>query len=176
MLGKATIPMQIDIGFGDAVTPAAQEAEMPTLLDFPKARLLTYPRETVIAEKCEALVDLGLANTRMKDFYDLWHLATHFDFEASMLCEAIAATFERRGTSISALPPSALTAAFYQGISRQRQWCAFTAKSGLPPSGEISLEECVKLLQAFLLPLLQAVQDHGSLNGVWRHDIRSWRH
>jgi len=73
-LGKAVIPMQVDIGFGDAITPAASEAEMPSLLDAPPAYLLVYPRETVVAEKCEALVDLGLGNSRLKDFYGLRYL------------------------------------------------------------------------------------------------------
>ena len=173
-LGKATIPMQIDIGFGDVVTPAAQEAELPTLLDGPPARLLTYPRETVIAEKCEAMVDLGLGNTRMKDFYDLWFLATHFDFEGPLLCQAIAATFRRRGTIVPPLPPLALTAAFYEDASRQRQWKSFQVRSGVPTQADLSLEECVAVLRAFLLPLFQAVQDQVSLSRSWRHPICSW--
>ena len=70
-LGKIRIPLQVDIGFGDAVTPEAQQEEFPTLLDFPAPILLTYPRETAIAEKFEAIVNLGLTNSRMKDYYDI---------------------------------------------------------------------------------------------------------
>lgn len=153
MLGKAVIPVQIDVGFGDVVTPGAMEAELPTLLDAPKLRLLTYPRETVVAEKCEALVDLGLGNTRLKDFYDLWHLATRFDFDGSLLCQALSATFERRGTKVFSLPPTGLSADFYEDANRQKQWVAFWQKSGLPLSEAVSLEECLVLLQVFLLPL-----------------------
>lgn len=175
MLGKAVIPVQIDIGFGDVVTPTAQEAELPTLLDSPKACLLTYPRETVIAEKCEAMVDLGLGNSRLKDFYDLWHLATHFDFEGPVLGQALAATFERRETVIPFDVPVALTAEFYEDASRQRQWTAFWTRSDLPSSNVISLEECAGLLRAFLLPPLQAARQHITLQAVWHHEKCLWQ-
>ena len=112
-LGGITIPVQIDVGFGDAITPAAQEAEMPTLLAMPAAKLLMYPRETVVAEKCQAMVKLGLANSRVKDFYDLWYLATHFDFDGVLLTEAIAATFQRRETELPSEVPLGLTSAYY---------------------------------------------------------------
>ena len=160
-LGTAVIPVQVDIGFGDAITPEAQEAEMPTLLEMPAARLLTYPRETVVAEKCEALIDLGLGNSRLKDFYDLRHLATHFDFDGPLLRQALAATFTRRGTAIPPLPPPALTADFYADAARSRQWRAFWEKSGLSLEGFVSLEECADGLCLFLLPPLQAVREGG---------------
>ena len=94
-LAGATIPLQIDIGFGDVVTPAPTEVEYPTILDFPPPRLQAYPRETVIAEKLQAMVTLGIANSRMKDFYDVWVLAQSFAFEGDLLCRAIQATFAR---------------------------------------------------------------------------------
>ena len=114
MLGTAVIKLQIDIGFGDVVVPAAQEAIFPSSLGAPQAHLLVYPRETVVAEKCEAMIDLGLGNSRLKDFYDLWYLATHFDFDGLLLCQALAATLQRRGTILSVLPPSALTSDFFR--------------------------------------------------------------
>lgn len=175
LLGKASISLQVDIGFGDIVTPEVQEADLPTLLDSPKPRLLTYPRETVIAEKCEAMIDLGLSNSRLKDFYDLWYLAAHFDFEGPLLCEAIAATFKRRSTAIPALPPGALTDDYYGDASIQKQWSAFLARSALPPNNTPTLIECILLLQTFLLPLLHAVQDHIRLEATWRHESRSWQ-
>ena len=113
-LGKAVIRLQVDIGFGDAVVPAVQEAVFPSMLGVPGASLLTYPRETVVAEKCEAMIDLGLGNSRLKDFYDLRHLANHFDFEGLLLCQAMSATFQRRGTTLFTLPPPTLPEAFYQ--------------------------------------------------------------
>jgi hypothetical protein len=82
-LGKIRIPLQVDIGFGDAVTPEAQQEEFPTLLDFPAPILLTYPRETAIAEKFEAIVNLGLTNSRMKDYYDIWLLSQQFDLDGA---------------------------------------------------------------------------------------------
>lgn len=94
-LGSAHLPLQIDIGFGDAITPGPQVVTYPTLLEFPAPQLNAYPRETVIAEKFQSMVQLGIANSRMKDFYDVWTLARQFDFDGNGLCEAIRATFQR---------------------------------------------------------------------------------
>lgn len=99
-LGNARIRLQIDVGFGDAVTPAPQAVSYPTLLEFPAPRLLAYPRETVVAEKFQAMTVLGIANSRMKDFYDLWTLARQFSFEGATLSAAIEATFDRRKTPL----------------------------------------------------------------------------
>jgi len=101
-LGAARVPLQIDIGFGDAVTPDAAEGDYPTLLSFPAPHLRLYPRETVVAEKFEAMVSLGMANSRLKDFFDVWLLSEHFPFDGPTLCCALAATFTRRGTSVPA--------------------------------------------------------------------------
>ena len=95
-LARARIPMQIDIGFGDVVTPAAVEIEYPTLLEFPAPVLRAYPKETVIAEKLEALTMLGMLNSRMKDYFDLWALSRLYSFEGPILVNAIKATFARR--------------------------------------------------------------------------------
>jgi hypothetical protein len=95
-LERAKIPIQVDIGFGDIVTPAPSETDYPTLLQFPGPRLLVYPKETVVAEKLQALVKLGIANTRMKDFYDLEILARTFAFEGKTLAKAIQNTFQKR--------------------------------------------------------------------------------
>src|SRR5438270_3407661 len=95
-LGKIRIPLQIDIGFGDAVTPKPAEEEFLTLLDFPAAVLLTYPRESAIAEKYETIINLGIANSRMKDYYEIWLLAQQFEFDGETLKDAIEATFKRR--------------------------------------------------------------------------------
>ena len=173
-LGTAVIRLQVDIGFGDTVVPAAQEAIFPSMLGVPGASLLTYPRETVIAEKCEAMIDLGLGNSRLKDFYDLWHLASHFDFEGLLLSQAISATFQRRGTIISALPPAALTTAFYADAGKRRQWQAFLDKSGLPTTSPVSLEECAHLLSTFLLPPLHATQHRVLFHSRWYHTSLTW--
>jgi len=103
-LARARIPMQIDIGFGDVVTPAAIEIEYPTLLEFPAPVLGAYPKETVIAEKLEALTMLGMLNSRMKDYFDLWALSRLYSFEGPILVSAIKATFARRNMMIESHP------------------------------------------------------------------------
>lgn len=133
-IDNARVPVQVDIGFGDVITPEATSIELPTLLSFPAPSLLAYPRETVIAEKLEALVQLGQANSRMKDFYDLQLLSAHFDFEGPALVRAIRATFERRGTALPTTPPVGLTSGFSEDQTKQLQWRAFLKKAGLPPT------------------------------------------
>ena len=99
-LENARIPMQMDVGFGDVVHPSARESSYPTILNFPAPRLRMYPRETVVAEKLEAMVFLGTVNSRMKDFYDIWLLARQFEFSGTDLAVAIARTFAKRGTAL----------------------------------------------------------------------------
>ena len=111
-LENAEIVLQIDIGFGDAVTPRSTRITYPAMLEFPAPDLSAYPRQTVVAEKFQAMVALGIANSRMKDFYDLWVLARTFEFDGPTLSRAIQATFRRRKTDVPATPPLALTAAF----------------------------------------------------------------
>lgn len=151
--GTGRIPLQIDVGSGDAVTPAPETADFPTLLDFAAPRVRVYPVYTVVAEKFEAVVSLGLRNTRMKDFHDLWFLSRRFDFDGATLHRAIAATFERRGTKLHGelLP---LTDGFAVDPDRQTQWRAFLARNGLdgPPAGFPAL---MSDLRAFLAPALQ---------------------
>ena len=129
-LERAKIPIQIDIGFGDIVTPAPSEIGYPTLLEFPGPRLLAYPKETVVAEKFEALVKLGIANTCMKDFYDLEILSRTFAFEGKTLAQAIQNTFQKRGTDLPmAGLPVAFTSEFYDDANKKRQWTGFCAKN-----------------------------------------------
>lgn len=156
MLGKARIPLQVDIGFGDVVTPAPASIAFPTLLPtLPAPQVRVYPRETVVAEKFEALVRLGLTNTRMKDFYDLWTLANQFAFDGALLSAALRATFTRRG---SALPgthddiPVALTARFGDDRVKRAQWTAFLRKSRIRPGFTLDLPDVQATLRAFLLP------------------------
>ena len=101
-LGNAHINLQVDIGFADAITPGPVTLEYPSLLGFPAPRLSAYPRETVVAEKLETAVSLGMQNSRMKDFYDLWTMAREFEFEGAVLSHAIRNTFDRRKTAIPA--------------------------------------------------------------------------
>ena len=122
MLGKAKIHLQVDCGFGDAITPEVSVHDFPTFLDFPAPRLRMYPKETVVAEKLEAIVKLGEANSRMKDFYDLWVLGCDFSFSGAVLVMAIENTFNRRHTPFPIGIPEAFKATFIQNPMKQTQW------------------------------------------------------
>ena len=150
-LGRARIPMQIDVGFGDAVTPDAKPVELPALLDFPAPSLSAYPPETVVAEKFESMISLGIVNTRMKDFYDLWHLSRTFAFEGAVLRLAVDRTFERRHTAKPEAVPIALTKEFSGDADKQSQWRGFVRRSNLDAP---ELSTLTEHLAAFLLPLL----------------------
>lgn len=112
VLDKAKVTVQVDIGYGDVVDPAPVEAKVPVMLDLPPPLLRAYPPEVVIAEKFEAMVKLGTANSRMKDFFDIWMLAREQTFSMARLRRAIVATFERRKTALPQGVPTALTEAF----------------------------------------------------------------
>jgi hypothetical protein len=162
-LGKAYIPLQVDIGFGDAVTPEPLTLEFPGLLDFPAPEVRAYPPETVVAEKYEALVRLGMTTGRIKDFYDLWYLATHFAFEGPVLQQAIRNTFGARRSPLPLEPPTALMGEFEADPSRQEFWNAFTRRTGI--AAPSSLEETLALLRTFLLPV--GLQSVGRVPAAW---------
>jgi predicted nucleotidyltransferase component of viral defense system len=155
-LAGARITVIIDIGFGDAIESGLDEVNLPVLLDLPQPRLRVYARETVIAEKFQAMVMLGLANSRMKDFYDVWILSRSYEFDDDRLPRAIAATFERRGTTIPFEAPVALTQAFAFDSSKQRQWAAFVRDLAIDIP---ALDTVVTDLAAFLMPNAQHARD-----------------
>ena len=165
-LGQAEIPLQIDIGFGDAMTPAPAEVEYPTLLDLPAPRLKVCSKETVIAKKLQAMVSLGMINSRMKDFYDIWLMTQQFSFEGRLLAEAIRSTFQRRDTEIPAVLPVALTARFGQDREKQTLWQAFLARSRLE-TGQPDFAETVSHIAEFLAPLLAALANRQDFNPHW---------
>jgi hypothetical protein len=127
-LAKARIPMQIDIGFGDVIVPHPFAIEYPTLLEFPPPVLMAYPKETVVAEKLEALTVLGLLNSRIKDYYDLALLARMYAFDGNLLAKAIRSTFQHRGTAID-VAPVGLSDAYSSDPARAVQWKAFVRRS-----------------------------------------------
>lgn len=151
-LAGARLGIQIDVGFGDAITPRAEEKEWHELLPFPSARLLVYPPETVIAEKLEAAVSLGINNSRMKDFYDLHWLQSHLDFNGKILTEAITNTFTRRSTPIPEKAPTAFTSEFSSDEQKLLQWTAFIRKGKLPA---MELSRTLSEISNFVLPVLQ---------------------
>lgn len=166
-LGQARIRLQIDIGFGDAVVPGPEEIVYPTLLDFSPPRLRSYPREVVVAEKYQAMVVLGIANTRMKDFYDLWVLSNQFGFEGVRLCSAIRATFGRRRTSLPVEPPLALTPSFGEDATRRVQWEAFIRRGRLEVPIEGTLGGVIRRLSDFLLPPTTAIASGQPFEFIW---------
>jgi predicted nucleotidyltransferase component of viral defense system len=123
-LAGARIPITVDIGFGDAVEPGVEDIDLPVLLDMPSPHLRAYPPETVIAEKFHAMVALGRANSRMKDYYDVWMLTSTFELDPMRLRQAVAA-FARRKTAIPVMVPDGLSEAFASDPGKQRQWAAF---------------------------------------------------
>lgn len=155
-LGTARIPLIIDVGFGDVVTPDPAEVEFPALLNFSKPRVRAYPRETVVAEKFWIMTQLGINNTRLKDYYDLWTLSKHFAFDGQLLCQAIQATFARRKTMLPTDIPIALTSTFYENPLKQRQWASFL-KKGRFIDEHLPLTEIIPLLHDFLIPPVQAL-------------------
>jgi predicted nucleotidyltransferase component of viral defense system len=151
IIAGARVPIQVDIGFGDAVTPAPVEINYPTLLGSPAPRLKAYPVETVVAEKFEALVTLGIANSRMKDFYDLWLICQTFELRQSVLTEAVQRTFDRRGATLPFKTPVGLTEEF--AAAWAVQWRAFLGRERMA-AAPIALATTVANLRDFLMPLL----------------------
>ncbi len=172
-VAKARLTLQIDMGLGDAVWPAPEACAYPTLLDFPTPELLAYPREAVIAEKFEAMVVLGGRNSRIKDFFDLHHLASCFRFDRATLTEAVRRTFERRHTPIPETAPIALTREYWENPSRPAQMRAFARRARIAVPEEFGTD-CARVLDAFLSPVLtdvrRGVQSEGSWppGGPWR--------
>jgi len=165
-LGGALIPMQIDIGFGNAIEPPAIEAEYPTLFEAPAPRIRAYPHEAVVAEKFHAMVALGERNSRYKDFYDLHVLARQFPFEGERLARAVAATFERRRTPIDAALPVALAPRFYADRGRAAQWRAYLTRNRLP-GATADFAAAGELLQTFLGPIWSALGAGRSFSDAW---------
>jgi hypothetical protein len=157
--------LQVDVAFGDAITPAAVDLEYPTLLDMPAPIIRAYPHETVIAEKLHAMVVLGIANSRMKDFFDLWLIARSQRIHGPTLVRAIAATFERRSTQVPA-DALAMTEEFSTDREKQTQWSAFIRRNGLQEASA-ALEDVVSELRAFLMSPLETAASGGTLDERW---------
>jgi hypothetical protein len=165
-LDGARVMMQIDIGFGDLVDPPPMEVTLPALLPLDAPVLRGYPREVVIAEKFHAMVVLGIANSRMKDFFDIWTLASTQRFDLERLSQAIRSTFERRRTGLPERTPVALTAEFLGDGAKQKQWLAFGLRLGLKelPSLPVVGEQISDLL----LPAIQTPHLGHAAGKTWK--------
>jgi predicted nucleotidyltransferase component of viral defense system len=165
-LGKARIHLQVDIGFGDVITPAADDIEYPSLLGLPSPRLRAYPKETVIAEKLEAMVTLGMANSRMKDFYDVWMISRELQFSGRTLARAIQATFQRRRSEVTRTVPTALTEEFAEDPAKSTQWNAFLLRNRLDVGG-MDLVQIIQGIRPFLIKPMAAAAEGQELEETW---------
>jgi hypothetical protein len=163
-LGEAVVPIQLDVGFGDVVVPGPVDVEYPTLLDFPSPLLRVYTRETAVAEKLEAMTRLGVVNSRMKDFYDIWSLSRSADFQGETLAKAITETFRRRDTSLSKLPAS-FDAGWASEERQKAQWSAFRRR--LLSSEAPELSELIREVVTFLAPVLVACAEGRPFTMKW---------
>jgi hypothetical protein len=164
-LGTARIPMQIAIGFGDPVVPAPSPVKLPIILGLPTPELQGYSRESMVAEKVQVMVYLAEANSRMKDFYDVWWLATHFDFDGSLLAQAIHETFQWRQTPFS-LDPAAFSDRFTRDETKQTQWQAFIHRLRLDDAPG-TLSEAVETIAMFVKPPFQALAEQEHFDQHW---------
>ena len=165
-LGNAHVTMQVDVGIGDVVFPRPHDVEYPTLLDFPPARLKGYAMESTIAEKFHAMVILGVLNSRMKDFYDIWMLSRTFDFDGEVLAQAIEKTFEARRTPLTA-EATVFEPSFANDESKQVQWAAFVRKSKLGDAPR-NFNEVVAAVGSFLRPLAQSLAEGRVFSTMWK--------
>jgi predicted nucleotidyltransferase component of viral defense system len=165
-LDTARFIIQLDIGFGDIVIPSPDPTNYPTILDLPAPRLRGYSRESTIAEKFEAMVKLGILNSRMKDFFDIWLMSRQFNFEGSILAEAILKTFSTRGTNIQS-EPIALTNSFAEDTAKAAQWRGFIRKNRLKNVPQ-NLVEVVAAIAAFLRPIAEELAADRVFKATWK--------
>jgi len=170
-MGTLVECLRVDIGAADAITPAPEVTEVPSLLGFPAARLAAYRRETVVAEKFETMVVLGIRNSRMRDFYDLWVLCRDWAFEGPPLCQAIQATFRRRQTAVPGETPVALSQEFATDPAKRTEWEAFLSRTAV--RDRAGLAEVVSVLNDFLMPPSAALNVGQPFEMVW-DDGRRW--
>jgi len=164
-LGNARVSLQIDIGFGDVIVPGPIKVAYPALLDFPAPELNGYTMESTIAEKFQAMVKLGVLNSRMKDFYDIWMLSRTFDFRGEMLAEAVEKTFENRNTPIT-IAPTVFDPSFVKDGDKKVQWQGFIRKAKLADAPE-AFEDVVVAVKVFLEPLVASLAEIRPFRSIW---------
>lgn len=166
-LGQARLHLQMDIGFGDVITPEREERDYPTLLDLPAPRLWTYPRETLVAEKFDAMVSLGMTNTRVKDLWDIACLARRFAFDGETLRTAVDETLRRRQTPLEGERPVALTPGYYLDAIRTQRWQVLQGQIGASADGPVLLVDAGEELQRFLGPVCDSLIEGGTFTQAW---------
>jgi len=165
-LANARVPLQIDVGFGDAIDPDPMKISYPTILDFPAPEVRAYRKEAVIAEKLEALVSIGQATSRLKDFFDIWRFSSIFAFDGQLLWQAVRSTFDRRRTPIPEGVPAALGEEFSRNTDRVKQWerlaTRFAAEETIPSLTDV----CEEILK-FVIPIISSIRDGRIFSGSW---------
>jgi hypothetical protein len=164
-LGNARVSLQIDVGFGDVIVPGPTRIVYPTLLDFPAPELNGYSKESTIAEKFQAMVKLGVLNTRIKDFYDIWMLSRSFDFTGEVLAEAVEKTFANRKTAIAGAS-TVFGASLAQDAGKETQWQAFIGKAKLSETPG-TFENAVLAIENFLRPVVNALTEERAFRKAW---------
>ncbi|MDD4981562.1 MAG: nucleotidyl transferase AbiEii/AbiGii toxin family protein [Candidatus Omnitrophica bacterium] len=165
-LDRARIPMQIDVGFGDIVYPKSKVVDYPVILDFPKPHLNGYPQESVISEKFEAMIKLGLLNSRMKDFYDIWLMTRQFEFKGANIASAIKKTFNNRKTDIPPKKPLFADEIYDEKSDRQTLWNAFVKKGDIQHAPE-TLSATAKEIERFLIEPIIAINENVAFDKTW---------
>ena len=167
-LGVVRLALQIDIGFGDVITPAREQRDYPTLLDLPAPRLWIYPRETLVAEKFDAMVRLGADNSRVKDLWDIACLARRFAFDGETLRTAIAETFRQRGTSFTGERPVALLPIYYDDTARAQYWQVLQRQIATDADGPARLVDAGDELRRFLGPVCDSlIAEESAFTQAW---------
>ncbi|MBW3565418.1 MAG: nucleotidyl transferase AbiEii/AbiGii toxin family protein [Acidobacteria bacterium] len=164
-LDSALIRLQVDIGVGDVITPGPEVVSFPTLLDMESPQLQVYPTETIVAEKLHAIVHLGMGNSRMKDFFDLYTLSSDVKFDLGVLQEAVKKTFARRRTDLPLDEPVGLSPEFFSDVRKRQQWVAFLKKIGAVEI--LDFESVGARLRTFLTPVLAAAASGKTARGAW---------
>ena len=170
-LDKTKVPISIDIGFGDIVYPERMKMDFPVLLDMDIPKVYAYSISSVVAEKFEAFVSLGLANSRYKDFYDIYVLSDRYNFDGKELTNAIKETFNHRGTSFDDIV--AFEDGFADDETRLMRWNSFVEKK--KALVKLGFEETVQLLKILLFPIVDAIKKNELFERTWSHEKKMWK-
>ena len=170
-LGSARNQLQVDVGFGDAVVPPPSRLDFPVLLDQDPPRILAYPPEAVVAEKFHAMITLGMANSRLKDYYDIWRMLETTQFDMSRIVAALTATFNKRETKMPIDEPEGLSREFarLRAEAWERLPKRFELRDDLPPLGEV-----IQRIHVFLMPVVEAITAGGNVNKRWAPE-KGWQ-
>ena len=169
-LDRTKVPISIDIGFGDVIYPKKMKIDFPVLLDMEVPKVYTYSIYSVIAEKFEAFVSLGLANSRYKDFYDIYVLACRYELEGAELKNAIVETFGHRGTGFDDIV--AFESDFTEDVMHQNRWKAFIKKKKTLP--QVDFKETMEVVRTLLMPIAEAIRNDSDFDKKWDKELSRW--